>query len=297
MVTLRSEGIMKVYLDGDLLDEKEAKISVFDHGFLYGDGAFEGVRAYNGNVFKLQEHIDRLYETCHSLLITCSLTKNEMTHAVIDILKVNNLQDAYIRIIVTRGKGDLGLDIRKCRGKSSVVIITDDISLYPEELYKEGMKIITVATLQCNSNALNPQLKSLNYLNNIMAKIEAANAGYNEAIMMDQNGFITECTGDNIFIIKGEVLLTPVQGHLKGITRQTILDIAKKCKMEIKESFITRHEVYTADECFLTGTAAEIIPIVEVDGRKIRLGKVGLKTRDFMMRFKNEIKKKGTSIR
>ena len=284
---------MKVYLNGKLVDKNDANISIFDHGFLYGDGAFEGIRSYGGLVFKLTEHIDRLYETCHTMMISVSLTKKQMEKAIVDTLKANKLKDAYIRVIVTRGSGDLGLDPRKCAGNSSVIVITDKITLYPKELYKKGMEIITVPTLQNNPNALNPQLKSLNYLNNIMAKIEATNAGYNEAIMMDESGYVTECTGDNIFLIKDGVLSTPVQGHLKGITRQSVLDLAKKAKIEIKEGFITRHEVYVADECFLTGTAAEIIPIVKVDGRQIGAGKPGKTTLKLIDQFHKLTEKDG----
>lgn len=284
---------MKVHLNGKLVDKDKATISIFDHGFLYGDGAFEGIRSYDGLVFKLDEHIERLYETCHTMMIKVPLTPKQMEKAIIDTLKANKLKDAYIRVIVTRGSGDLGLDPRKCAGNTSVIVITDNITLYPKELYKKGMEIITVPTLQNNANALNPQLKSLNYLNNIMAKIEATNAGYNEAIMMDENGYVTECTGDNIFLIKNGVLSTPAQGHLKGITRQAVVDIAAKAKIEVKESLITRHEVYIADECFLTGTAAEIIPIVKVDGRQIGNGKPGKTTLSLINKFHTLTKKDG----
>ena len=284
---------MKVFLNGQLVNKQDAKISIFDHGFLYGDGAFEGIRAYKGLVFKLQEHIDRLYETCHTMMIQPPMTSKQMIKAITDTLKANKLQDAYIRVIVTRGEGDLGLDPKKCRGNASVVIITDKITLYPPELYKKGMEIITVPTLQNHPDALNPQLKSLNYLNNIMAKIEASNAGYNEAIMMDANGYVTECTGDNIFLVKKGVLSTPEQSHLKGITRQAVLDIAKKLKIETQERFITRHEVYTAEECFLTGTAAEVIPIVKVDGRQIGTGKPGKVTAQLIKKFKEATTKEG----
>ncbi|MFT5169996.1 MAG: branched-chain amino acid aminotransferase [Lysobacterales bacterium] len=284
---------MKIHLNGKLINKEDAKISVFDHGFLYGDGAFEGIRSYNSSVFKLKEHVKRLYETCHSLMIEVPITQQQMCKSIIDTLKANKLKDGYIRAIVTRGEGDLGLDPRKCKGKASVIIITDNITLYPKELYNKGMEIITVPTLQNNPNALNPQLKSLNYLNNILAKIEANNAGYCEAIMMDANGYITECTGDNIFIIKDGVLLTPNQGHLKGITREIVLDIAKTLKIPTKETFITRHDVYVADECFLTGTAAEVIPIVKVDGRTIATGKPGKRTAGIIKKFQVVTKNKG----
>lgn len=284
---------MKIYLNGKFVEKNEAVVSVFDHGFLYGDGAFEGIRAYHSLVFKLDEHIKRLYETAHTMMIKISLTPKQMEKAIVDTLKENNLTDAYIRLIITRGVGDLGLDPRKCFGGATIIIIADKITLYPKELYNKGMEIMTVPTIRNNPEALNPQLKSLNYLNNIMAKIEANNAGYSEAIMMDSAGYVAECTGDNIFIIKDRVLATPCQGRLKGITRQVVLDIAKKLKLEIKETFITRHEVFISDECFLTGTAAEVIPVVKVDGRQIGEGKPGLITGKIMKGFKDATNKDG----
>lgn len=286
---------MKIYLNGKLVDKADAKISVFDHGFLYGDGAFEGIRSYNGLVFRLKEHIDRLYETMHTLLLDPKLSKKQMTDAVVSTLKANKLKDAYIRLIVSRGDGDLGLDPRKCFGNPNVIIITDKITLYPVELYQKGMAIITVATAKNTVNALNPQLKSLNYLNNILAKIEATHCGYNEAIMLDANGYVGECTGDNLFIIKNGVLSTPHLGRLKGITAQAILDVAAKMKIRTVEGFITRHEVYNADECFLTGTAAELIPVVSVDGRAVSSGRPGPVTNKLLKAFKDLTKKDGVS--
>ncbi|HBR14893.1 MAG TPA: branched-chain-amino-acid transaminase [Candidatus Omnitrophica bacterium] len=277
---------MKIYLNGEFVDKKDAKVSVFDHGFLYGDGAFEGIRSYDRLVFKLQEHIDRLYETMHTLMITVDLDKKQMMKVVVNTLKKNNLRDAYIRVIVTRGEGDLGLDPKKCYGKASVIVIADKITLYPEELYKKGMEIITVPTVRNCPEALNPQLKSLNYLNNILAKIEANNSGYCEAIMLDHLGYVAECTGDNIFIVKHNILSTPSQGRLRGITRETVLELAVQCKIETRETLMTRHEVYIADECFLTGTAAEIIPVVKVDGRTIGSGQPGPVTNKIMKMFK-----------
>lgn len=284
---------MKVYLNGKFVLKQDAKVSVFDHGFLYGDGAFEGIRSYNGLVFKLNEHIDRLYETAHTLMIDVGITKKQMSTAIIDTLKTNKIRSGYIRVIVTRGEGDLGLDPKKCFGKSSIIIITDTITLYPKEFYSKGMEIITVPTVRNNPDALNPMLKSLNYLNNIMAKIEASNSGYCEAIMMDHQGYVAECTGDNIFLVKNKVLSTPSQGRLKGITRDAVLKLAEKSKIQTKECLITRHEVYTADECFLTGTAAEIIPIVKVDGRVIGDGKPGLMTKKMMRMFDLSTSKDG----
>lgn len=277
---------MKIYINGKLLARKDAKVSVFDHGLLYGDGVFEGIRSYKKRVFKLEEHMDRLYETAHTLMIQIPLTKKQMMAAIIETLKKNSITDGYVRVIVTRGEGDLGLDPRKCYGKPNVIIIADKITLYAKELYNKGMEIITVPTVRNNPEALNPRLKSLNYLNNILAKIEANNSGCAEAIMLDHQGYVAECTGDNIFIVKKGVLSTPSQGRLKGITRDTVMALAKNNKIVTEEGFITRHEVYTADECFLTGTAAEIIPVVKVDGRVIGTGKPGPLTLNMMAMFK-----------
>ena len=277
---------MKIYLNGQFVNKEEAVVSVFDHGFLYGDGAFEGIRSYERLVFKLEEHIDRLYETAHTLMIQIPLTKTQMVEAVVDTLKINKLDDAYIRVIVTRGVGDLGLDPQKCDGQPSIIIITDKITLYPQKLYNDGMAIITVPTMRNFPEALNPQLKSLNYLNNILAKIEANNSGFSEAIMLDHQGYVAECTGDNIFIVKNNCLSTPSQGRLKGITRDAVMSLAVKSKFSAEERLITRHEVYTADECFLTGTAAEIIPVVKVDGRVIGSGTPGSVTTKIMQMFK-----------
>ncbi len=286
---------MKVYLNGKLVDKKDAKVSVFDHGFLYGDGVFEGIRAYNCLVFKLKEHIDRLYESAHTIMLDIPLTKKEMIDAVIKTLKANRLKDAYIRIVVSRGEGDLGLDPRKCKGNETVVIITDKITLYPKKLYEEGMEIITVPTIRNLPEALNPQIKSLNYLNNILAKIEAINCGYEEALMMDHLGYIAECTGDNIFVVKKGELYTPPQcmGTLRGITRDTVLEIAKKLKIPTHEHVLTRHELYISQECFLTGTAAEIVPVVKIDGRKIGEGRPGKVTKLIMKEFRKLTKKDG----
>lgn len=277
---------MKIYVNGKFVNRKDAKVSVFDHGFLYGDGAFEGIRSYKRRVFRLNEHVGRLYETAHTLMISIPLSKNQMAQAIVETLKKNNLNDAYIRVVVTRGEGDLGLDPRKCYGSPNIIIITDKITLYAKELYNKGMEIITVPTIRNNPEALNPRLKSLNYLNNILAKIEANNSGYSEAIMLDPQGFVAECTGDNIFLLKRGVLSTPSQGSLQGITRDAVLMLARNSKIPCEERYITRHEVYTADECFLTGTAAEIIPVVKVDGRLVGDGKPGAVTLKMMKMFK-----------
>jgi len=291
---------MKIYLNGKFVNKQDAKVSVFDHGLLYGDGAFEGIRSYNKLVFRLKDHIDRLYETAHTMMLEISLSRKQMAEAVVATLKVNKIRDGYIRLVITRGEGDLGLDPRKCCGNPNIIIIAGKITLYPKELYEKGMEIITVPTIRNHPEALNPRLKSLNYLNNIMAKIEAVNSGYSEAIMLDHMGFVAECTGDNIFIIKDGKMKTPSQGRLTGITREAVLDIARKIKLPSEETFITRHEVFVADECFLTGTAAEIIPVVKVDGRSIgsglsagQAGKPGALTKKILDHFHQLTKKDG----
>ena len=286
---------MKVYLNGKLVDRKDARISVFDHGYLYGDGVFEGIRAYSCLVFLLKEHIDRLYESAHSIMLTIPISKEEMNRAVVKTLKANKLKDAYIRIIVSRGEGDLGLDPRKCKGHETVVIISDKIALYPKKLYEKGMDIVTVPTVRNIPEALNPQIKSLNYLNNILAKIEAINSGHEEALMLDHLGYVAECTGDNIFVVKRKELYTPPQcmGTLRGITRDKILQVTKDLKIPTHEHVLTRHELYISEECFLTGTAAEIVPVVKVDGRKIGDGSPGAVTKRIMKEFKKVTRKEG----
>ena len=285
---------LKVYINGEYFEKDEAKVSVFDHGLLYGDGVFEGIRSYERLVFKLKEHIDRLYESSQGIMLTIPISKEDMIKAVVSTLKLNQLDNAYIRLIVTRGVGDLGLDPRKCKG-ASIIIITDNIKLYPEKMYKEGLDIITVPTPRNIPEALNPQIKSLNYLNNILAKIEALNSGYEEALMFTAHGYVAECTGDNIFIIKDDSLITPPAylGILKGITRACVMDIAKKSGMTVREEVITRHNIFTAGECFLTGTAAEIIPVVAVDKRIIGNGKPGKITLDLMKEFRKATKTDG----
>ncbi|MCK4810411.1 MAG: branched-chain-amino-acid transaminase [Candidatus Omnitrophica bacterium] len=286
---------MKVYLNGKVVDKKDAKVSVFDHGYLYGDGVFEGIRAYNGLVFKLKEHIDRLFESAHSIVLSIPISKKEIIAGVIKTLKANKLKDGYIRIVVSRGEGDLGLDPRKCKGNQTIVIITDKIVFYPRELYKKGMEIVTVPTIRNLPEALNPQIKSLNYLNNILAKIEAINSGCQEALMLDHLGYVAECTGDNIFAVKNGELYTPPQcmGTLRGITRDTVLSIAKRLKIPAHEHVITRHELYISEECFLTGTAAEIVPVVKVDGRKIGDARPGKITERILKEFRKLTHKDG----
>ena len=281
---------MKVYINGKFYSRENAKISVFDHGLLYGDGVFEGIRSYNRLVFKLKQHIDRLFESAHSLMIQMPLSKEEIIRAVIKTLKANRLSNAYIRLVITRGEGDLGLDPRKCKGNASIIIIADKITLYPERLYRNGLKIITVPTIRNHPEALNPQVKSLNYLNNILAKIEAINAGYQEAIMLDPLGYIAECTGDNLFIVRDGQLYTPPQcmGTLRGITRDTVLEIAEGLSIPTHEHVLTRHELFIADESFLTGTAAELVPVVYVDGRQIGNARPGRITRLLMREFRKQ---------
>ena len=278
---------VKIYIDGKLYNKKDAKVSIFDHGFLYGDGVFEGIRSYKRLVFHLKEHIDRLYESADAIMLKVSLTKSQMIKAVCDTLKTNKLTDAYIRLIITRGEGDLGLDPRKCNGNSKIIIITDKIALYPEKYYKNGLSIITAKIQQNSVKALSPQIKSLNYLNNILAKIEAIKAGSEEAIMLNYKGYVTECTGDNLFIVKKGIVYTPKLslGLLKGITRDAVITIAKKNKIKIKMDTFKCDRVYKADECFLTGTAAEIIPVVKVDGKRIGDGKPGKLTNLFLREF------------
>ncbi len=289
---------MLINLNGNLVPKEEAKISVFDHGLLYGDGVFEGIRIYSGNIFKLVEHIDRLYDSAKFINLEIPISKKEMIDEVVKTVSANKLSDGYIRLVVTRGEGDLGLDPKKCK-KVTYFIIADKIILYPNEFYKNGLKIITVAIRRNVSEALDPRVKSLNYLNNILAKIEANNAGSLEAIMINQQGYVAEATGDNIFIIKGNNLITPSLfcGVLNGITRATVIDIGKKIKMNVIEQTLTRYDLYTADECFLTGTAAEVIPVVEIDTRKINGGVPGKKTKIIIREFKKFTKKLGVKIK
>jgi branched-chain amino acid aminotransferase len=286
---------MKIYINGKFYDKENAKISVFDHGLLYGDGVFEGIRSYARRVFKLKEHIDRLFESAQSIMLKIPLTREQMIKAVVATIKINKLDNAYLRLVVSRGEGDLGLDPRKCLKGPTVIIIADKIALYPEKLYRDGLSIVTVPTVRNLPEALNPQIKSLNYLNNILAKIEAGNAGCDEAIMLDSLGYVAECTGDNIFVVKNGHLYTPPQcmGTLRGITRDSILEIARKERISAHEHVITRHEVYISDECFLTGTAAEIVPVVKVDGRVIGTGKPGKLTLSLMKKFKELTAKDG----
>lgn len=278
---------MKIYIDGKYLDEKNAKISVFDHGLLYGDGIFEGIRAYNGRVFKLKEHIDRLFASAHSILLNIPMSHEDIMKAVCAACRQNKIRDGYIRLLVTRGVGSLGLNPYRCKNPS-VIIIADKIQLYPEEMYRRGLDIITVATTRNLHSALNPAIKSLNYLNNIMAKIEAINGGCEEAVMLNAEGFVSECTGDNLFIVKRGQLLTPPlsAGALYGITREVVMELGKKAGLGVAEPNLTRYDLFNAEECFLTGTGAELIPVVKIDGRVIGAGKPGPVTKRLVSAYR-----------
>jgi branched-chain amino acid aminotransferase len=277
---------LKVYISGQYFDKADAKISVYDHGLLYGDGVFEGIRSYSGRVFRLGRHIDRLYDSAQSIHLHIPISKADMSRAIVETLALNKLVDAYIRVIVTRGAGSLGLDPRKTTDPQ-VIIITDAISLYPPELYEHGLKIVTAGTLRNHPSALNPRIKSLNYLNNILAKIEGTNAGCLEALMLNHKGEVAECTGDNIFVVrKGDLHTPPLDaGILEGITRDAVIELARAAGYAVFERSMDRHDIYTADECFLTGTAAEVIPVVECDGRSIGSGKPGPITHQLRERF------------
>ncbi len=267
---------MKIFVDGKYFDERNAKISVFDHGLLYGDGIFEGIRAYNGRVFKLKEHIDRLFCSAKSILLTMPMSHTEVMRATVETCRKNKLRDGYIRLVVTRGVGTLGLNPNRCK-RGSVIIIAGKIQLYPPAFYQRGMEIVTVPTTRNLHSALSPAIKSLNYLNNILAKIEANNAGCEEAIMLNADGYVAECTGDNVFIVKeGRVYTPPLSaGALHGITRRVVMEIAEESGYPVSEPNLTRYDLFNADECFLTGTGAEIVPIVKIDGRVIGNGKPG----------------------
>jgi len=277
---------LKVYIGGKLYDKADAKISVYDHGLLYGDGVFEGIRSYSGRVFRLEAHVDRLYDSARGIHLVIPMSKAAMAQAVVDTLAANGLRDAYIRLVVTRGAGSLGLDPRRTTDPQ-VIIITDSISLYPEELYESGLKIITAGTMRNHPSALNPRIKSLNYLNSILAKIEGTNAGCLEALMLNHKGEVSECTGDNIFVVrKGEVHTPSIDaGILEGITRDAVIEIARGAGYPVIERTMDRQDIYVADECFLTGTAAEVIPVVELDGRPIGDGKPGPVTNALRRRF------------
>lgn len=286
-----------IYLNGEFVRKEDAKVSVYDHGFLYGDGIFEGIRIYNGNIFKSKEHLERLYDSARSIMLEIPLTFTEMEQAMVESVKRNGLKDGYIRLVVSRGYGDLGLDPRRCQ-KANVIIIVEQLSLYSDEDYVNGLKIVSVSTRRNIPDALNPKIKSLNYLNNILVKIQANLAGVGEALMLNSQGFVAEGSGDNIFIVKNGVLITPPTyiGALAGITRQTIIDLAHKLGYPVKEEPFTLHDVYVADEVFLTGTAAEVIAVREVDARQIGSGKAGPITTHLLDEFRKIVEIDGVKV-
>lgn len=284
---------LKVYINGELFDKEDAKVSVYDHGLLYGDGVFEGMRSYSGQVFKMKEHLERLWESAEAILLNIPISMEEMEKAVNDTLKLNGIEDGYIRLVVTRGGGALGLDPFKCVNPQ-VIIITDHIALYPAEMYEKGLEIITASTIRNHPAALNARIKSLNYLNNIMAKAEGLQAGCVEALMLNHKGDVAECTGDNIFIVKNGVVATPSidAGILAGITRNSIIDLAREQGIEVREMTLSRHDIFIADECFLTGSAAEVIPVIKVDSRPIGAGKPGPVTQQLLKAFHELVRRK-----
>jgi branched-chain amino acid aminotransferase len=288
---------MKVFVDGKYYSEKNAGVSVFDHGLLYGDGVFEGIRAYNGRVFKLKEHVDRLYYSAKAILLTIPMSHAEMSAAVLATCRRNKVQDGYVRLVVTRGVGTLGLDPDRC-ARPSVIIIAGKIQLYPPELYENGMALVTVPTTRCQVNSVNPAIKSLNYLNNILAKIEAKIAGCEEAVMLNAEGYVAECTGDNLFIVKAGQLVTPplYAGALHGITRGVTMELAKQSGLPVMETNLTRYDLFNADECFLTGTGAELVAVVKIDGRVIGSGKPGPVTRMLMEQYRELARSTGEPI-
>jgi len=289
---------MKIFLGNKLVDEKDAVVSVFDHGLLYGDGVFEGIRAYHGSVFLLDEHIDRLYDSAKAIALEIPMTKQEMSQAVVDTCKANEIADGYIRLVVTRGTGTLGLNPYLCE-KAEIIIIAAKIQLYPQELYEKGLKIITAGTVRNHTEALNPRVKSLNYLNNVMAKIEAINAGCMECLMLNPQGQVAEASGDNVFAVKNGIITTPPSwcGALEGLTRNKVMELARTAGYEVRESVLARYDLYVADEVFLTGTAAEIISVVDIDKRRIGDGKPGEITRQLRDLYVECTRKEGVPIK
>ena len=288
---------MLIYIDGEFLPKAEAKVSVFDHGLLYGDGVFEGIRSYNGRVFKLDKHLERLYDSAKSIMLQIPISIETMKETVLETLRRNRLTEAYIRLIITRGVGDLGLDPDKCP-KPSIIIIADKIVLYPQKFYEDGLEIVTASVRRNYAEAINPRIKSLNYLNNILAKIEGKQAGAEEVLMLNAEGYVVECTGDNIFWIKNETLVTPPVhiGILEGVTRNSVINLAQDAGIHVEERVFTRHDLYIADECFLTGTAAEVIPVVKIDRRAIGDGQPGKITQRLIAAFRQYANSSGTPI-
>ena len=288
---------MLVYIDGEYLPQEEAKISVFDHGLLYGDGVFEGIRSYKGRVFKLDGHLQRLYDSAKAIMLKIPISIEGMEEAVLETLRRNQLHDAYIRLVVTRGVGDLGLDPDKCP-VPTIIIIADKITLYPPNFYEDGLEIVTVSVRRNYAEAVSPRIKSLNYLNNILAKIEGKQAGVEEVLMLNAEGYVVECSGDNIFFVKDNVIVTPPThlGILEGVTRNTVIDLARELGITVEEKVFTRHDLYTAEECFLTGTAAEVIPVVKIDQRTVGNGSPGIVTQKLIEEFHHVTDVLGTPI-
>ncbi len=276
----------KIWINGKLFDKADAKISVYDHGLLYGDGVFEGICIYGGKVFRIKEHVERLYDSARSIALEIPLSRAQMAEAIESTVRANDKKEGYIRLVVTRGAGSLGLDPRKT-SDPQIIVIVDDIVMYPPEMYEHGMEIVTAATIRSHPNSTNPRIKSLNYLNNIMAKLEGIRAGCHEALMLNYKGEVAECTGDNVFLVKHGILKTPPldAGILEGVTRDAVMELANAAGIPVQEPTLTRHDVYTADECFLTGTAAEVISVTKVDGRPIGTGKPGPITRQLREAF------------
>lgn len=290
-------GDQWIFLDDQFVKKEEAKISVYDHGFLYGDGVFEGIRVYDGNIYRLNQHLKRLYNSAKAIMLKIPYSFEEMTEILVQAVRKNGFQDAYIRLVISRGIGDLGLDPYKCQNPS-VIVIVEQLAIYPKEFYDNGLEIVSVGSRRNAPDVLSPKLKSLNYLNNILVKIEAHLAGVSEALMMNNQGYVAECSADNIFIVKDDEILTPPGyiGALEGITREAIIEIADNLGYRVKEEPFTRHDVYTADEVFLTGTAAEVIAVVKVDGRQVGDGKPGPTTKVLLEAFRNQVSHDGVKV-
>ncbi|GGC79920.1 branched chain amino acid aminotransferase [Thalassobacillus devorans] len=286
-----------IYLNGEYVTKQDAVVSVYDHGFLYGDGVFEGIRVYSGNIFKLDEHLDRLYDSAKSIMLNIPYTKEEFQNIIVETVRKNQLETAYIRVVVSRGPGDLGLDPNKC-SEPRIVVIAEALALFPKELYERGVRLASVASRRNRADVLPPQVKSLNYLNNILVKMEANQAGVDEALMLNDQGYVTEGSADNVFIVKKGVIKTPpvYLGALEGITRNTIIELAKNLGYEMREEPFTRHDVYVADEVFLTGTAAEVIAVNEVDSRVINNRKPGKVTNHLLSEFRKLTTEDGVKV-
>ena len=288
---------MKIYIDGTFYEQADAKVSVLDHGLLYGDGIFEGIRVYNGRVFLFEEHLERLVDSAKAIMLKLPLSVAEIREATLEACRQNGVREGYVRLVVTRGVGSLGLSPDSCP-QASIIIIADAIRLYPEKYYEDGLRVVTVPTQRIPPAALSPSIKSLNYLNNILAKIECQQAGAQEAIMLNHEGYVAECSGDNVFTVKKGIVTTPPiwSGALAGLTRRCVIDLARQTGREVRETVLTRYDLFVADEVFLTGTAAEVVPVVDVDGRPIGTGKPGPVTGDLMRRFRELTRLTGVAI-